>query len=72
MVTGFTATPGVWNVNLSQSGVSVVFDSSAAVSPQQENGLGVSDKSSTLILMGGCFLGLAVATRKPNRTSLRC
>ena len=33
MATGFTATPGTWNLNLSQSGASIVFDSSAAVSP---------------------------------------
>jgi hypothetical protein len=30
MVTGYTPTAGTWNVNLSQSGASFVFDSSAA------------------------------------------
>ena len=36
MVTGYTPTPGVWNVNLSESGASIVFDSSAAVTPVPE------------------------------------
>ena len=58
MVTGYTATPGTWNVNLAQSGASVVFDSSAAVAPT------VPDGGSTLILLGGGFVGLVGASRK--------
>jgi hypothetical protein len=58
MVTGFTATPGTWNVNLSQSGASIVFDSSAAASP------GVPDGGSTLLLLGGGFVVLAKFGRK--------
>ncbi len=33
MVMGYTDTAGTWNVNLSQSGASIVFDSSAAGAP---------------------------------------
>jgi hypothetical protein len=58
MVTGYSATPGTWNVNLSQSGASIVFDSSAAAIP------GVPDGGSTLLLLGGGFIGLAKFGRK--------
>jgi hypothetical protein len=58
MVTGFSATPGVWNVNLSQSGASIVFDSSSAANPT------VPDGGSTLLLLGGGFVGLAKFGRK--------
>jgi hypothetical protein len=60
-ITGFTATAGTWNVNLAQSGASIVFDSSEAASPT------VPDGSSTLILLGGGFVGLAGFGRKLNR-----
>jgi hypothetical protein len=56
MVTGFNATPGEWNMNLSQSGASIVFDSTAAVTPVPEPSL--------LVLMGGGFVGLAGFARK--------
>jgi hypothetical protein len=64
MITGYTATPGVWNVDLSQSGASIVFDSSAAVSPSAP---GVPDGGSTVLMLGGGFIGLAGFARK-----LRC
>ena len=60
MVTGFSATPGTWNVNLSQSGDSIVFDSSAAASPV------VPDGGSTLLWLGGGLVGLAGFSRKLN------
>jgi hypothetical protein len=60
MVTGYTATPGTWNVNLSQSGASVVFDSSAAVSPS------VPDGGSTLLLLGSGLVCMAGVARKLN------
>jgi VPDSG-CTERM motif len=60
MVTGYDATPGTWNVNLSQSGASVVFDSSAAGNPRA----GVPDGGSTLLLLGGGFVGMAGLARK--------
>jgi N-methylhydantoinase B/oxoprolinase/acetone carboxylase alpha subunit len=62
MVTGFTATPGTWNVNLSQSGASIVFDSTAAVTPVTTT----PDGGSTLLMLGGGFLGLAGISRKRN------
>jgi hypothetical protein len=58
MVTGYTATPGTWNVNLSQSGASVVFDSSSAGIP------GAPDGGSTLLLLGGGLVCVAGAARK--------
>jgi hypothetical protein len=58
MVSGYSATPGTWNVNLSQSGATIVFDSSAAASPS------VPDNSSTMLLLGGGFMGLAGIGRK--------
>jgi len=60
MVTGYSATPGTWNVNLSQSGASIVFDSSAAANPVNT----VPDGGPTAILLGGGFLGLAGLARK--------
>ena len=33
MITGYDATPGAWNLNLAQSGATIVFDSSAAGPP---------------------------------------
>lgn len=59
MVTGYDATPGTWNVNLSQSGASIVFDSSASAAPT-----GVPDGGPTVMLLGGGFLGLAGFARK--------
>jgi hypothetical protein len=61
MVTGFSATPGIWNVNLSQSGASIVFDSSEASSPTVPT---VPDGGSTMLLLGGGFIGLAGVARK--------
>jgi hypothetical protein len=49
-VTGYSLTPGTWNINLSQSGTSLVFDSSAAVTAVPEG--------STLALMISGFVGL--------------
>jgi hypothetical protein len=63
MATGYSATPGTWNINLSQSGASVVFDSTAAVAPTAP---GVPDGSSTMLLLGGGFVGLAGFSRKFN------
>jgi len=57
MVTGDSDTKGTWNVNLSQSGASFVFDSSAAA-------LAVPDGSSAMTLLGSAMIGLAVFRRK--------
>jgi hypothetical protein len=63
MATGYDTTPGTWNVNLSQSGASIVFDSSAASTAS----IAVPDGGSTLLLLGGgfiCVAGLARRKRK--------
>jgi hypothetical protein len=62
LATGFTTTPGTWNVNLSQSGASFVFDSSEAAAP-----ISVPDGGSTAMLLGASFLCVAGVSRK--RTS---
>jgi hypothetical protein len=62
MVTGFTTTPGTWNVNLSQSGASFVFDSSAAATA-----VSVPDGGAGMILPGAAFIGLMVFGRKSRR-----
>jgi hypothetical protein len=61
MVTGYSDTVGTWNVNLSQSGASFVFDSSAAATPQA-----VHDGGSTMAVLGSVFLGLGGFARKLN------
>ena len=61
MITGYSPTAGTWNVNLSQSGATFVFDSSAAA---QEP---VPDGGSTLACLGGAFLGLGLFSRKLRR-----
>jgi hypothetical protein len=58
MVTGYSATPETWNLNLSQSGNSMVFDSSAAVSEVPE--------APAWVLMGGGFVAVAGIVRKLN------
>ena len=55
MISGYAPTDGTWNVNLSQSGNTVVFDSSAAITPTPEG--------STLVLMTGGLLALAGMAR---------
>jgi hypothetical protein len=55
--TGFDNTPGTWNVNLSQSGSTFVFDSSAAAAPAPDGG-------STVTLLGASFIGLVTLGRK--------
>jgi hypothetical protein len=62
MVTGFSATAGTWNVNLSQSGATVVFDSSSAGAPVA--GGGAPDGGMTLMMLGGTFVGMAGVSRK--------
>jgi hypothetical protein len=65
MITGYGATEGTWNVNLSQSGESFVFDaSSASTAPASAS---VLDKSATMTLLGGSFLGLVAVGRKARR-----
>jgi hypothetical protein len=59
MVTGYSPTRGTWNVNLSQSGSSFVFDSSAAAT--------VADGGSTVCALGGAFLCLGAF-----RSKMRC
>jgi len=59
MVTGYTPTDGTWNVNLSQSGASFVFDSSEAALP-----VAVADGGSSLALLGGAFIVLGAFGRK--------
>jgi hypothetical protein len=60
-VTGFSATEGTWNVNLSQSGASFVFDSSAAPNSP------VPDGGSTVTLLGSALMGLCAFSRKFSR-----
>jgi hypothetical protein len=62
MITGFSTTPGTWNVNLSQSGTSFVFDSSEGV-----NAASVPDGGSSLALLGTAAIGLSVFGRKARR-----
>jgi hypothetical protein len=57
MVTGFTPTEGIWNVNLSQSGQSFAFDATEA-------SIQLTDRASTLPLLGTAFIGLAAFARK--------
>lgn len=59
MITGYSPTDGTWNINLSQSGNAIVFDSSAAVNPLPE--------SSTLGLMTAGLIGLAGMARSRTR-----
>jgi len=59
MITGFTDTPGEWNVNLSQTGASFVFDASEGSLP-----VSVPDGGSTVAMLGGSLLGLAAYSRK--------
>ena len=61
MATGYSATKGSWNVNLSQSGESFVFDSSEAALPQS---VPVPDGGSDIALLGSAFLGLGAFGRK--------
>jgi hypothetical protein len=58
MITGYGTTHGSWNVNLSQTGESFVFDASEASSGS------VPDTGSTGPLLGGAFIGLAGLSRK--------
>lgn len=59
MATGYTTTPGTWNVNVSQSGASFVFDSSEAAAA-----ISVADGGSTAMLLGASFLCIAGLIRK--------
>jgi hypothetical protein len=61
MITGFGTTKGTWNVNLSQSGESFVFDASSA------SVASVADNNTTITLLGGAFIGLAALGRKARR-----
>lgn len=56
-ITGYLPTPGDWNVNLSQSGASVVFDSSAGA-------VAVPEPNSAILLVSGGSIGLAGIVRK--------
>jgi hypothetical protein len=60
MITGFDDTVGTWNVNLSETGDSFVFDSSAGA-------VGVPDGGSSAMLLGGGLLGLGVTSRRFRR-----
>jgi len=57
LATGYSPTEGTWNVNLSESGASFVFDSSEAASS-------VPDGGSTLAFLGTAFFGLCAFSRK--------
>jgi hypothetical protein len=57
LITGYTPTAGTWNVNLSQSGASFVFDSSAATPA-------VPDGGSTMAFLGTIILGMGAFGRK--------
>ncbi|MGD1084758.1 MAG: VPDSG-CTERM sorting domain-containing protein [Verrucomicrobiota bacterium] len=59
MITGYAPTLGTWNVNLSETRASFVFDSSAGAS-----GVAVPDGGSTMALLGGGLLGLGLFSRK--------
>jgi hypothetical protein len=54
MITGYAPTYGTWNVNLSETGESFVFDASAGASGVAS----VPDGGSTMALLGCAFLGL--------------
>jgi hypothetical protein len=56
--TGYSETPGKWTVNLSQSGATFGFDSTAAT------GTAVPDGGSTVALLGSAFMGLGAFGRK--------
>ena len=58
MITGYAPTPGTWNVNLSQTASSFVFDSSAG------SVASVPDGGSTLMMLGSGLLVLGVSGRK--------
>ncbi|MGD1084759.1 MAG: VPDSG-CTERM sorting domain-containing protein [Verrucomicrobiota bacterium] len=59
MITGYAPSLGTWNVNLSETDASFVFDSSAGAS-----GVAVPDGGSTMALLGGGLLGLGLFSRK--------
>ena len=61
MITDYGTTKGTWNVNLSQSGESFVFDASSA------SVASVRDTSSTMTLLGCAFVGLGALGRKVRR-----
>jgi hypothetical protein len=59
MITGYAPSSGTWNVNLSETDASFVFDSSAGAS-----GLAAPDGGSTLALLGSGLFGLGLFSRK--------
>jgi hypothetical protein len=63
MVTGYTPTPGTWEIKLSAEagvGATIEFNSSTSA-PHQDS---APDGGSTAILLGGGFVGLAGISRK--------
>jgi len=60
MITGYTPTYGTWNVNLSETDASFVFDSSAGPTGVPV----VPDGGSSMALLGCAFLGLGIVGRK--------
>jgi len=59
MITGYAPSLGTWNVNLSETDASFVFDSSAGAS-----GVSVPDGGSAMAILGGGLLGLGLFSRK--------
>jgi len=62
MITGYAPTMGTWNVNLSETDSSFVFDSSAGAS-----GVSVPDGGSAITLLGAGLFGLGLFSRKFSR-----
>jgi hypothetical protein len=60
MITGYSPTYGTWNVNLSETGQSFVFDASAGATGLAS----VPDGGSTVALVGCAFIGLGIFGRK--------
>lgn len=61
MITGYDSTPGTWTVNLSETGASFAFDATSGANAA------VPDGGSTVLQLGGAFLGLGVLGRTLRR-----
>lgn len=57
-ISGYGDTAGTWNIDLSESGATIVFDSSAGVTPA------VPDGGTGAMLLGSGLVGLAALGRK--------
>jgi hypothetical protein len=57
-VTGYSETPGIWNVNLSQSGATFGFDATSAAIAT------VPDGGSTVAFLGSAFIAVGAVRRR--------